>query len=110
VKLCKDCRHYRLTFWQRIRGRKPLCDATKVMSPVDGKVAFISFCSSERIEGCGRDAKNFEHKGKVSPPFPWPPAPRIVRDGEIPPLPPAPTWACSTLTPVKPKRARKKRS
>jgi hypothetical protein len=112
----------------RVSGAEPECERTRreLVYPVSGKVTvYRSSCGYERgrvpLFGepidpnrkgiCGRDeARYFEPKGKVSPPFPWPPAPRIVRDGEIPPLPPAPTWACSTLTPVKPKRARKKRS
>jgi hypothetical protein len=91
VKLCKDCRHYRLTFWQRIRGRKPLCDLTKVMSPVDGKVEYISFCRSERMEGCGRDAKNFEPRHGL----------RALMDD------PSPSWYWVV---TKTKRTRKKRA
>lgn len=72
MKLCKDCRHYRLTLWQRISQDYPRCARTRKESVdcVSGKVTvYTRPCCFERRpfpdpdpNACGPDAKHFEAK------------------------------------------------
>jgi hypothetical protein len=120
VKLCKDCRHYRFTLWQRIFGYLPKCARAKreeIVNPVDGKVSvYVPSCKYERfaLGSCGSEGKHFEpkHGGKVHrpaewphnhngpppksgrpPPPPCPPPGRRIREGEILPPPEPPDFS-----------------
>jgi hypothetical protein len=80
LKLCKDCRHYRFTFWMRVSGAEPECERTRkdFVHPVSGRIdVYRSSCGYQRGRVpflgdppdpksiCGKEARYFESKPDV---------------------------------------------
>jgi hypothetical protein len=121
LKLCKDCRHYRFTFWMRLSGSEPECERTRkdFVHPVSGRVdIYRSSCGYQRGRVpfladppdpksiCGREAIYFEHKNgppkRNPPPLAHNQNPPPPVGAKKPPPPPPPRVVRGGHIPPKP--------